>query len=140
MVAATPAPTAQKVRDRRRLVAAASAARLSGRDEMMKSSNGDRGPENQGHARQPTSLGKTHLRPLVTPQVKKQKAGEGINSRIQLVVKSGKFTLGYKTVLKQLRSGKCAPRSKRAPRRPRRALCAVCLLGKPSPRSPAPPA
>ena len=44
------------------------------------------------------------------PQAKKQKAGEGINSRIQLVMKSGKFTLGYKTVLKQLRGGKCARR------------------------------
>lgn len=39
-------------------------------------------------------------------KAKKAKAGEGINSRIQLVMKSGKFTLGYKTVLKQLRSGK----------------------------------
>ena len=42
---------------------------------------------------------------------KKQKAGEGINSRLQLVMKSGKYTLGYKTVLKCLRSGKgaCLP-------------------------------
>jgi len=54
--------------------------------------------------------------------VKKAKAGEGINARIQLVMKSGKFTLGYKTVLKQLRSGKCArashPPRRTAPRAP----------------------
>jgi len=39
--------------------------------------------------------------------VKKQKkAQESINSRLSLVMKSGKFTLGYKSVLKSLRSGK----------------------------------
>ena len=35
-----------------------------------------------------------------------KKATEGINSRLQLVVKSGKYQLGYKSVLKTLRSGK----------------------------------
>ena len=45
--------------------------------------------------------------PPCRPQ--KSKAGEGINSKLQLVIKSGKFTLGYKTVLKCLRSGKGAP-------------------------------
>lgn len=44
-------------------------------------------------------------------QAKKTKAGEGINSRLALVIKSGKYTLGYKTVLKCLRSGKGAPSS-----------------------------
>ncbi len=43
-------------------------------------------------------------------QAKKTKAGEGINARLQLVMKSGKYTLGYKTVLKCLRSGKGACR------------------------------
>lgn len=37
---------------------------------------------------------------------KKNKGSEGINSKLQLVVKSGKYTLGYKSALKQLRSGK----------------------------------
>ncbi|OCF36894.1 60S ribosomal protein [Kwoniella heveanensis CBS 569] len=37
---------------------------------------------------------------------KSAKNSESINSRLQLVVKSGKFTLGYKQALKQLRSGK----------------------------------
>ncbi|WWC61827.1 60S ribosomal protein eL30 [Kwoniella dejecticola CBS 10117] len=37
---------------------------------------------------------------------KSAKASESINTRLQLVVKSGKFTLGYKQALKQLRSGK----------------------------------
>lgn len=36
-----------------------------------------------------------------------KKAQESINSRLALVVKSGKFTMGHKTVLKSLRSGKC---------------------------------
>lgn len=36
-----------------------------------------------------------------------KKAQESINSRLQLVMKSGKFVLGYKETLKTLRSGKC---------------------------------
>ncbi len=42
---------------------------------------------------------------LARPQKKSQ---ESINSRLALVMKSGKFTLGTKTVLKCLRSGKGA--------------------------------
>ena len=37
---------------------------------------------------------------------KATKAGESINARLQLVMKSGKYTLGYKTGLKSLRQGK----------------------------------
>eukprot|EP00850_Spirogloea_muscicola_P000348 SM000001S04750 [mRNA] locus=s1:2070772:2072151:+ [translate_table: standard] len=37
---------------------------------------------------------------------KTKKTQESINNRLALVMKSGKFTLGYKTVLKSLRSGK----------------------------------
>eukprot|EP00002_Diphylleia_rotans_P038398 TRINITY_DN872_c0_g1_i2.p1 TRINITY_DN872_c0_g1~~TRINITY_DN872_c0_g1_i2.p1 ORF type:complete len:116 (-),score=30.34 TRINITY_DN872_c0_g1_i2:37-384(-) len=38
--------------------------------------------------------------------VKKQKkSSDNINSRLQLVVKSGKYTLGYKSTLKALRKG-----------------------------------
>ena len=37
---------------------------------------------------------------------KSTKTSENINSKLQLVVKSGKYTLGYKQALKQLRSGK----------------------------------
>ncbi|TVY32225.1 60S ribosomal protein [Lachnellula occidentalis] len=36
----------------------------------------------------------------------KKKNAEGINSRLALVIKSGKVTLGYKSTLKTLRSGK----------------------------------
>jgi len=43
---------------------------------------------------------------VAAAKTKKAKAGEGINARLQLVMKSGKYTLGYKTVLKCLRSGK----------------------------------
>ena len=37
---------------------------------------------------------------------KSKKNQDNINSRLQLVMKSGKYTLGYKTCLKSLRSGK----------------------------------
>lgn len=39
---------------------------------------------------------------------KSSKNSESINSKLQLVCKSGKYTLGYKQALKQLRSGKGA--------------------------------
>lgn len=35
-----------------------------------------------------------------------KKTAENINSRLQLVMKSGKYTLGYNSTLKSLRSGK----------------------------------
>uniref|UniRef100_A0A7R9YTB6 Ribosomal protein eL8/eL30/eS12/Gadd45 domain-containing protein n=1 Tax=Chlamydomonas euryale TaxID=1486919 RepID=A0A7R9YTB6_9CHLO len=41
-----------------------------------------------------------------TESKKVKKSQENINSRLALVMKSGKFTLGYKTCLKTLRSGK----------------------------------
>jgi large subunit ribosomal protein L30e len=37
---------------------------------------------------------------------KSKKATESINTRLALVMKSGKFTLGYKSTLKTLRLGK----------------------------------
>jgi len=37
---------------------------------------------------------------------KQKKAVESINSRLALVMKSGKYTLGYKSTLKTLRQGK----------------------------------
>lgn len=37
---------------------------------------------------------------------KQKKAMESINSRLALVMKSGKYTLGYKSTLKTLRQGK----------------------------------
>jgi hypothetical protein len=44
---------------------------------------------------------------MVTASGKKsKKATESINSRLALVMKSGKYTLGYKTTLKTLRGGK----------------------------------
>merc|ERR1711988_910043 len=39
-------------------------------------------------------------------KTKKKSSVESINARLALVMKSGKFTLGYKTVLKSLRNGK----------------------------------
>lgn len=42
----------------------------------------------------------------MAPIKKGKKLQENINSRLALVVKSGKFTLGYKTSLKTLRNGK----------------------------------
>ena len=45
---------------------------------------------------------------LETGEHMQKKAQESINSRLALVMKSGKYTLGYKTVLKSLRSAKGA--------------------------------
>jgi len=39
---------------------------------------------------------------------KKKSKDEGINSRLALVMKSGRYSLGYRTTLKSLRSGKGA--------------------------------
>lgn len=41
-------------------------------------------------------------------KTKAAKTTESISSRLALVVKSGKYTLGYKSALKQMRSGKGA--------------------------------
>jgi len=43
---------------------------------------------------------------MVAASKKTKKSQENINSRLALVMKSGKYTLGYKTCLKTLRSGK----------------------------------
>lgn len=42
----------------------------------------------------------------MAPVKKSKKSQENINSRLALVMKSGKYTLGYKTTLKTLRNGK----------------------------------
>ncbi|KAL9128411.1 MAG: hypothetical protein Q9217_002902 [Psora testacea] len=42
----------------------------------------------------------------MAPAKKAKKTAESINSRLALVMKSGKVTLGYKSTLKTLRSGK----------------------------------
>jgi hypothetical protein len=43
---------------------------------------------------------------------------ENINSRLALVMKSGKYTLGYKSTLKTLRQGKGQSRARSAHARP----------------------
>eukprot|EP00735_Rhodelphis_limneticus_P008900 TRINITY_DN2370_c0_g1::TRINITY_DN2370_c0_g1_i2::g.20794::m.20794 TRINITY_DN2370_c0_g1::TRINITY_DN2370_c0_g1_i2::g.20794 ORF type:complete len:114 (+),score=39.49,sp/P67884/RL30_OPHHA/76.79/4e-59,Ribosomal_L7Ae/PF01248.21/7.7e-26 TRINITY_DN2370_c0_g1_i2:61-402(+) len=43
---------------------------------------------------------------MVAAVKKSKKTMESINSRLQLVTKSGKYTLGYKSTLKALRLGK----------------------------------
>merc|ERR1712097_153510 len=43
---------------------------------------------------------------VLRPMGKKDKQGENINTRLALVIKSGKYTLGYKSTLKTLRNGK----------------------------------
>ena len=40
---------------------------------------------------------------------------ESINAKLALVMKSGKALLGYKSTLKSLRTGKCAPSAWRMP-------------------------
>ncbi|RUS14021.1 50S ribosomal protein L30e-like protein, partial [Endogone sp. FLAS-F59071] len=44
--------------------------------------------------------------PQMAPAKKTKKAVENINSRLQLVSKSGKYSLGYKSTLKTIRQGK----------------------------------
>ena len=47
----------------------------------------------------------------MAPTTKKvKKNAENINSRLALVVKSGKYSLGFKSALKSMRSGKGACR------------------------------
>ncbi|KAK1664287.1 hypothetical protein QYE76_052446 [Lolium multiflorum] len=43
---------------------------------------------------------------MVAATKKAKKSGDNINNKLQLVMKSGKYTLGYKTVLKTLRNSK----------------------------------
>ncbi|KAI8909924.1 50S ribosomal protein L30e-like protein [Powellomyces hirtus] len=43
---------------------------------------------------------------MAPTQKKSKKSIESINSRLALVMKSGKYTLGYKSTLKTLRQGK----------------------------------
>jgi len=40
------------------------------------------------------------------PETKKKGTSENINSKLQLVIRSGKYCLGYKSTLKTLRQGK----------------------------------
>ncbi|RRT34593.1 hypothetical protein B296_00051852 [Ensete ventricosum] len=42
----------------------------------------------------------------MAPVKKAKKSTESINNRLALVMKSGKYTLGYKTVLRSLRNSK----------------------------------
>ncbi|ORY80941.1 ribosomal protein, large subunit [Protomyces lactucae-debilis] len=42
----------------------------------------------------------------MAPKTNKKSSKEGINSKLALTIKSGKYFLGYKSVLKTLRSGK----------------------------------
>ena len=47
--------------------------------------------------------------PVLSCALQKKKSGvESINSRLALVMKSGKVTMGYKSTLKSLRMDKCA--------------------------------
>lgn len=43
----------------------------------------------------------------VVAQKKVKKSADNINARLALVIKSGKYSLGYKSTLKAMRSGKC---------------------------------
>ena len=55
--------------------------------------------------------------PVSACALQKKKSGvESINSRLALVMKSGKVTMGYKSTLKTLRQGKCAAADVEPPR------------------------
>lgn len=40
-------------------------------------------------------------------KTKKKSSSDNINSRLALVIKSGKYTLGIKSTLKAMRAGRC---------------------------------
>ena len=46
------------------------------------------------------------MAPTAAPGKKSKKAIESVNAKLQLVMKSGKAALGYKTTIKSLRQGK----------------------------------
>ncbi|KAK5782411.1 hypothetical protein RI543_000348 [Arxiozyma heterogenica] len=50
-----------------------------------------------------TTQGRNGYKPLLVAPIKNQ---ENINQKLALVVKSGKYTLGYKSTIKALRQGK----------------------------------
>ncbi|KAI9100953.1 hypothetical protein K1719_024077 [Acacia pycnantha] len=66
---------------------------------------------------------------MVAATKKTKKTHESINNRLALVMKSGKYTLGYKTVLKSLRSSK-ARKSRSTCFKPARDLMGVKLRHK----------
>lgn len=54
----------------------------------------------------------TPRQPFVPPSTsvtmaKKKKTSDNLGARLTLVMKSGKYSLGYKSTIKTLRSGKC---------------------------------
>merc|ERR1712141_618003 len=51
-------------------------------------------------------FGSLCIKSTMAPQKKSKKASESINTRLALVMKSGKYVLGYKQTLKTLRQGK----------------------------------
>lgn len=55
-----------------------------------------------------------------------KKSAEGINSRLKLVIKSGKYTLGFKSTMKTLRAGQGACDARRCRALHRAALHAPC--------------
>jgi large subunit ribosomal protein L30e len=46
------------------------------------------------------------MAPPSTQTKKAKKGGENIASKLALTIKSGKYSLGYKSTLKEMRSGK----------------------------------
>lgn len=53
-----------------------------------------------------TEIANAETRTMATTTKKTKKTHENINNRLALVMKSGKYTLGYKTVLRSLRTSK----------------------------------
>ncbi|GAA5834569.1 hypothetical protein JCM3766R1_003600 [Sporobolomyces carnicolor] len=55
-------------------------------------------------SRQPFNFDSVEMAPAAQKKVKK--SADNINSKLALVIKSGKYSLGYKSTLKAMRSGK----------------------------------
>ena len=62
----------------------------------------------EGVAGAPGVRHRPHSRACVCAPQKKKAGMESINSKLALVMKSGRALLGYKSTLKSLRQGKCA--------------------------------
>merc|ERR1712087_671626 len=53
-----------------------------------------------------TPLARRFKSSAMAPAKKAKKSADNINAKLALVIKSGKYSLGYKSVLKAMRSGK----------------------------------
>jgi hypothetical protein len=76
--------------------------------ELYRSADRNLAQGTQDLQRHPQATFRHQKTPAMAPTKKSKaaKSSESISARLALVVKSGKYTLGYKSALKQMRNGK----------------------------------